>query len=369
MVMVGSKGKRKAATAARPPSRRTGRVADSRLPDFFGDDAAATFAGRRMDFALVLSNLANPPVLFFFLGMLAHFLRSDLEIPQPLPKLFSLYLLLSIGWKGGVELRHSGLTAEVATTLGAAIGMALVVPAWTFFVARRWLAVADAAAVAATYGSISAVTFIAATSFLSQLGVAQSGHMVAAMALMESPAIVLGIVLGRWFGAAGNQSMAWGQLLREALANGSVLLLSGALVIGIVSDEASTQALAPFTDGIFRGMLCLFLLDMGIVSARRLGGIRKLGSFAVMFAMLTPLVNAATAIALAAALGLGRGDALLFTALCASASYIAVPAAMRLAMPDANPGIYVTMALALTFPFNIVLGLPLYLSVIDRFWS
>lgn len=324
-----------------------------------------------MDWNLISSNLVNPPILFFFLGMLAFFVGSDLEIPQPLPKFFSLYLLLSIGFKGGAELHHSGVTAQVASTLAVAVALALIVPVWTFFVLRRRLDVPNAAAVAATYGSISAVTFIAATSFLSYLGIDFGGHMVAAMALMESPAIIIGIMLARWSSraGAGEKSLSWSHLLRDAFANGSVLVISGALIIGILSGEAGEKALSPFTNGIFRGMLCLFLLDMGLVSARRLGGLRKLGVFPVAFAALVPLVNAALGIAAAYLLGLDRGDALLLTVLSASASYIAVPAAMRLALPDANPGLYVTMSLALTFPFNVIAGLPLYLSVINTLWN
>ncbi len=322
-----------------------------------------------MDAALILSNLLNPPVLFFFLGMLACLVGSDLEIPQPLPKFFSLYLLLSIGFKGGVELHKSGLTAQVSWTLAAAVFMAVAVPAWTFFVLRRKLDVNNAAAVAATYGSVSAVTFIAASSFLGQLGITSGGHMVAAMALMESPAIIVGITLARWLGKANGTAFSWPHLLRDSFANGSVLVLCGALVIGLLTGDSGEKALGPFTNDIFRGMLCLFLLDMGVVSARRLGGIRHLGVFPIAFATLVPLVNAGAAIAIAHFLGLSRGDALLFTALCASASYIAVPAAMRLALPEANPGLYVTMSLAITFPFNIIIGLPLYLSVINRLWN
>ncbi len=322
-----------------------------------------------MDFSLILLNLLNPPVLFFFLGMLAFIVGSDLEIPQPLPKFFSLYLLLSIGFKGGVELHKSGLTAEIGWTLGAAMLMAMLVPLWTFFVLRRKLDVNNAAAVAATYGSVSAVTFIAATSFLTQLGITSGGHMVAAMALMESPAIIVGIALVRWMKKNDGTAFSWSHLLRDACANGSVLVLCGSLVIGLLTGESGGKALGPFTSDIFRGMLCLFLLDMGLVSARRLGGIRQLGVFPIAFATVVPIVNAGAAIAIAHVLGLGRGDALLFTVLCASASYIAVPAAMRLAVPEANPGLYVTMSLAITFPFNIIIGLPLYLGIINRLWS
>ncbi len=324
-----------------------------------------------MNLDLVLSNLLNPPVLFFFLGMLAVWLRSDLDVPQPLPKFFSLYLLLSIGFKGGVELHKSGINSQIVLTLLGAMSAALLVPFYTFFVLRRKLPVGDAAAVAATYGSVSAVTFIAATSFLSELKVPFGGHMVAAMALMESPAIIVGVVLFRLSPKSGesqSEALNWHHLMRDAFFNGSVLLLIGSLAIGLLTGEKGEAALHPFTGDIFKGILCLFLLDMGLVSARRISGLKKLGTFPIGFAVLVPLVNAGFGILIAHFLGLGAGDALLFCVLCGSASYIAVPAAMRLAIPEANPGLYVTMALALTFPFNIIVGLPLYMSVINSLW-
>ena len=322
-----------------------------------------------MDFALLLSNLANAPVLFFFLGMLAAWLRSDLEVPQPAPKLLALYLLLAIGFKGGVELRKSGLDSGVILALGVALLVAVAVPIWIFFALRRRLGVPNAAAVAATYGSISAVTFIAATSLLNQLAVPFSGWMIAAMALMESPAIIVGVVLARRYAVGVSEELDWIELFREAFCNGSVFLLIGSLVIGAITGMNGETALAPFTGGVFKGVLCLFLLDLGLVSARRLAASRDLRALHIRFALTVPLVHAALGIALAALLGLSRGDALLFTVLCASASYIAVPAAMRLALPEASPGIYVPMALALTFPFNIIIGLPLYLTIINRLWS
>ncbi len=326
-----------------------------------------------MNFDLVLSNLLNPPILFFFLGMIAVFLRSDLEIPNPLPKLLSLYLLLSIGFKGGVELAKSGLSSQVFITLLAAIIMAALVPLYAFAVLRRKLDGPNAAAIAATYGSVSAVTFIAATSFLSQLKIESSGYMVAAMALMESPAIVIGVSLARRYAApqstlGTSTAHQGGELWREAFFNGSVLLLMGSLLIGALTGERGYEALKPFTSDIFKGMLCLFLLDMGLVSARRIAALKKVGGFLLGFAILLPLFNAMIGIGLAKMLGLSVGDALLFCVLCASASYIAVPAAMRLAVPEANPGLYVSMALALTFPFNIIVGLPLYLLIIQNLW-
>lgn len=322
-----------------------------------------------MDIQVITSNLLNPPILFFFLGMIAVALKSDLDMPQPLPRLLSMYLLLSIGFKGGVELRHSAGGSEVALTLLAAMAMALAVPLYAFFILRRRMDVPNAAAIAATYGSVSAVTFITASAFLDQLGLKHGGHMVAGMALMESPAIIVGVALARLNHAGeGERHNGWRELLREAIFNGSVLLLIGSLVIGFVTGDEGGKQLLPFTDGIFKGMLCLFLLDMGLVSARRLANLRQLGAFPIGFGLLLPLFNAAVAIGLARLIGMSAGDALLFTILCASASYIAVPAAMRLAVPEANPGVYVSMSLAITFPFNVIVGIPLYMALINAFW-
>jgi len=319
---------------------------------------------------LILVNLLNPPVLFFFLGLAAVWLRSDLEVPQPIPKFFSLYLLLAIGFKGGVELRHGGLSADALSALAAALCLSAVIPLLAWRVLRRRLDAANAAAIAATYGSVSAVTFIAALSFLEQLGMAHGGYMVAALALMEFPAILIGVALYRRSCRDSRAaSDSWGKLLHEAVANGSVLLLVGSLVIGMLTGESGGQALKPYTTDIFRGMLCLFLLDMGIVSGRRLGQLRELGGFPVAFALGMPPVAAALALGLSALAGLSAGDAFLLTVLAASASYIAVPAAMRNAIPEASPGVYVTLALAVTFPFNIVIGLPLYMALVRQFWS
>jgi hypothetical protein len=319
-----------------------------------------------MDFTVILANLLNPPVLFFFAGLLAIRLGSDLDIPAPLPKFFSLYLLLAIGFKGGVELSNSGFNQEVLLVLFAAMGMAVLVPIYTFAILRRSLSVANAAALAATYGSVSAVTFVTATSLLGKLQIPFSGYMVATLALMESPAIIIAVIMYRQ--NAHQFSSDWKTLLREALFNGSVYLLVASLVIGFVTGEDGGKILKPFTVDLFQGFLCLFLLDMGLVSARRLKDLKALGAFPLVFAMVVPLINVSAGILLAKVLGLGIGNALLFSVLCASASYIAVPAAMRLAIPDANPGIYVTLALGITFPLNVLIGLPIYLSVIQALW-
>jgi len=327
-----------------------------------------------MDSSLILSNILNPPVLFFFLGTLAVFVQSDLEIPNPLPKLFSLYLLVAIGFKGGHELFESGLSPLIISTLLAAILMASIVPVYSFFILRIKLDNYNAAAIAATYGSISAVTFITASSLLDKLEIAYGGHMVAALALMESPAIVVGLILVRVFtkkpaelAADEDESSetSWGEVLREAFLNGSVLLLIGSLIIGVLTGSDGWSKVHLFVEkDLFYGALIFFLLDMGLVAARRIQDLRKTGMFLIGFAVLMPIANAAIGIAIAKVIGMGQGDALLFSVLCASASYIAVPAAMRMTVPEANPSLYVSMALAITFPFNIIVGIPVYLQTI-----
>jgi len=321
-----------------------------------------------MDTTLILQNLLTAPVLFFFLGILGVLVGSDLEIPSPLPKLFSLYLLLAIGFTGGLELARSGLGPQVLLTITAAVLMSLLVPITSFLILRTRLDAANAAAIAASYGSISAVTFITAQSFLNVLAVPFDGFMVAALALMESPAIVVGVVLSKLAGAAAqrgeNGGLRWGEVLQEAFLNGSVFLLIGSLVIGYVVAAFSPAGVAkmePFTSKLFYGALCFFLLDMGIVAAQRLGDLRRAGAFLIGFALLAPLVHAGAGLGIAALLGLPQGYALLFMVLCASASYIAVPAAMRLTVPEANPSLYISSALAVTFPFNVVVGIPAYL--------
>lgn len=324
-----------------------------------------------MNSSVILSNILNPPVLFFFLGMLAILLQSDLEIPQPLPKLFSLYLLLAIGFKGGYEIDHGGISPQIALTLLAAIFMASVVPIYSFFILKLKLDSYNAAAIAATYGSISAVTFITAQSFLKVLSIDSGGHMVAALALMESPAIIVGIVLVRVFAKTPKseiegeeEKFSWSEVFREAFLNGSVFLLVGSLIVGILTGEKGWEKLHPFTQDIFYGMLSFFLLDMGMVAARRIKDLSNTGFFLISFGVFMPVLNAIIGILISKVIGMSQGDALLFAVLCASASYIAVPAAMRMTVPEANPSLYVSMALAITFPFNIILGIPLYFNII-----
>lgn len=322
-----------------------------------------------------LANLSSPPLLFFFLGMLAVFVRSDLDIPGQIARFLSLYLLFAIGFKGGVALAKAPLGPEVWMTLGAAVLLSAAVPVYSYFVLRARLGVANAAAVAATYGSVSAVTFITATSYLDTQHVEWGGYLVAAMALMESPAIIVGMLLYSRFreDTNGQRSLRWGPLLHEACLNGSVFLILGSMVIGYLTGPDGMSDIAPVVEAPFLGVLCLFLLDMGIVAARRL---RDLGEsegpgrlplgFMVGAALLFPLFNAALALGLGAAIDLGEGNLVLLTVLGASASYIAVPAALRLALPQASPSIYLPMSLAITFPFNILLGIPLYHELAQR---
>lgn len=324
-----------------------------------------------MNFSLILSNILNPPILFFFLGMLAIFVKSDLEIPAPVPKLFSLYLLFAIGFKGGVELVKSGIDQSVLLTMLAAMLMACVVPLYTFFILKIKLDSYNAAAIAATYGSISAVTFITAGSFLQQLEIPSHGYMVAALALMESPAIIVGLILVNLFTReeGSDREFSWSEVLQEAFLNSSVFLLVGSLIIGTLTGEHGWEVLKPFSQDMFYGVLTFFLLDMGLVAARRIKDLEKTGGFLISFAILIPIINAGVGLFIAKLIGMSQGDALLFCVLCASASYIAVPAAMRLTVPEANPSLYVSTALAVTFPFNIIVGIPLYLYGINLFWS
>jgi len=322
-----------------------------------------------MDLQHLLHNFFAPPVPFFFVGLLAVIAKSDLEIPSQISKFISLYLLMAIGFKGGVELHESGFNGQVITILVISVIMSVVIPLYSFFILRRRLDVPNAAALAASFGSVSAVTFITASNILQSANISYGGEMVAAMALMESPSIIIGVIMYRKLSDKKNQlpdhHMDMKELFREAFLNGSIVVLLGSLIIGLVSNEKGMEIMQPFTGGIFKGMLSFFLLDMGVIAGKRIGAIKEAGFFLVGFGILMPLLNAAIGIGLAYLLNLDQGNSFMLTVLFASASYIAVPAAMRIAIPDANPGIYVPVALAITFPFNIIAGLPLYYWIIQ----
>jgi len=322
-----------------------------------------------MNLDQLLHNFFAPPVPFFFIGLFAVLAKSDLEIPGQISKFISLYLLMAIGFKGGVELHESGITGQVIAVLLISIVMAIVIPLYSFFILRRRLDVPNAAALAASFGSVSAVTFITASNILESAGIKFGGEMMAAMALMESPSIIIGVILYRKLSKHDENDkshhMDMKELMRESFLNGSIVVLMGSLLVGLISNEHGMEIMKPFTGDIFKGMLSFFLLDMGVVAGRRIGAIKEAGFFLIGFGILMPLINAALGILLSLLLNLDQGNSFMLTVLFASASYIAVPAAMRIAIPDANPGIYVPVALAITFPFNIIAGLPLYYWVIQ----
>ena len=320
-----------------------------------------------MEIQLLIDNLTNPALLFFFLGMLEVRLKSDLEIPSNSSKFISLYLLFSIGFKGGQELSHSNLDAEIFWSLLFGVILALIVPFYTFFLLRRKLGVYNAGAIAAAYGSVSAVTFVTAVSFLEMHRIPFGGHMVAVMALMEAPSIVIGVLMISLFDKSTETRASCSSLVKHALTNGSVLLILGSLIIGFLASDAQAEGIKPFTTDIFKGFLAVFLLDMGITSGKKLKSFLDEGWFPLLFALTIPLINGSLVAMISDVLTESEGNRLLFSILAASASYIAVPAAMKMAVPKANPGLYIPMALAITFPLNITLGMPLYLSIIHMF--
>jgi hypothetical protein len=307
----------------------------------------------------------NPALLFFFLGIIAVQLKSDLEIPPNSSKFISLYLMFSIGFKGGLELSHSNLDMEILWSLLFGVFLALFVPIYTYFILRRKFSVENSGAIAAAYGSVSAVTFVTAVSFLEIEQIEFGGHMVAVMALMEAPSIIIGVLLMAYFQKDKKNKVKLGGVLHHSLTNGSVLLIMGSLVIGFLASDQQARGIEPFTTDIFKGFLAVFLLDMGITSGKKLGDFLKKGWFAFIFAIIIPLINGCVVAIVSSAFTDSIGNRFLFAILASSASYIAVPAAMRLAAPKANPSLYLPMALAITFPFNITLGMPLYLCVIQ----
>lgn len=316
---------------------------------------------------LAAANLLSPMVLFFVLGLAAALARSDLEIPQAVAKAMALYLMLAIGFKGGVGVSEHGVDPRLfATLLGAALlSFAIPLVAYLFLRSSSSLPKVDVAAVAAHYGSISVVTFAIATDQLVGLDIGYEGYLVAAAAVMETPAIISGLLLARRRnGSAATDGPGLPSLLREVTLNGSVVALLGAFAIGWLTGRGGLDDIAPLVVDPFKGVLCLFLLDMGLVAGRGLQqGFRDLRPAVLAFGLYMPLVGGALGAAMAALLGLTAGGAALLITLAASASYIAVPAAMRLALPEARPVIYLTLSLCITFPFNLAFGIPLYIAV------
>jgi hypothetical protein len=291
-------------------------------------------------------------------------LKSDLEIPPTSAKFIALYLMISIGFKGGQELSHSEFTSGIFWALAFGVLLSASIPFYTFFILKRKLGVPNAAAIAAAYGSISAVTFVAAAAFLEAQGISFGGHMVAVMALMEAPAIISGVILLRKYTPSKSEG-GLKQIIIHAFTNSSVLLILGSLVIGLIADEKQAEGIKPFITDIFKGFLAVFLLDMGITSGRKLKAFFKTGYFSSLFATLIPLINGVIVAYISQWVSPEVGDRLIFAILAASASYIAVPAAMKLSNPEADEGLYVPMALAVTFPFNLTLGMPIYWMIIQ----
>jgi hypothetical protein len=313
-----------------------------------------------MDVNLLLENLTNPALLFFALGIIATYLKSDLEIPPNSSKFISLYLLISIGFKGGQELSHESFNLNILWSMIFGIFIALIIPVYTFFILKRKLNVYDAGAIAAAYGSVSAVTFVTASTFLASEKLILHGYMVAIMALMESPAIIVGLVLITLFNKGKNNEIDWRFVLKHALTNGSVMLILGSLLIGFLANAKEAEGIKPFTNDLFKGFLAIFLLDMGITSGKKLKSFFAFGWFPVLFALVIPLVNGCCFALLSSMVTSETSNRFIFAVLAASASYIAVPAAMKVTVPKANPGLFLPMALAITFPINITIGFPIY---------
>lgn len=319
-----------------------------------------------MNLDLIFENFTNPAFLFFLLGIFATQLRSDLKIPHTSSKFISLYLLFAIGFRGGQELVHESFTWSVAGTMLLGLFSAVFIPFYSFFLLRRQLSVQDAGAVAASYGSVSAVTFVTATLYLESLSKPLHGYMVATMAMMEAPAIIVGLLLINYFSDT-EQKVKKRAALAHALTNGSVLMVLGSLLIGLLATDKQAAGIKPFTNDIFQGFLAIFLLDMGISTGKNLRAFFSYGWFCFFFALLIPLLNGILFAYLSAWVSNEISDRFLVSVLAASASYIAVPAAMRFAVPKANPALFVPMALGVTFPINITIGLPLYYGLVEYF--
>ncbi len=326
-----------------------------------------------------MQNLLDPAILFFIFGVLAGAVRSNLEIPPAISRFLSLYLLMALGLKGGFALSHSGLTADVGVGLGAAVSLAICIPLLGYWMLKRYVGGFDAAAVAATYGSVSAVTFVTAVQYLENMHIPYGGHMAAAMALMESPAIIMAVVFANSLRLQANgadalavqtkPSMSVGKVLHESFTDGAQLLLLGAMLVGLITGESGKAAMQPFSGDLFKGMLAFFLLDMGLMTARNLPQIKGKSPILIAYAVLGPVVHAGLALSLSYWLQLKPGDGALLMVLAASASYIAVPAVLRYALPEANPSLYFGMSLGVTFPLNILFGIPVYVSLAQAILS
>lgn len=311
-----------------------------------------------------MNNFLDPAILFFIFGVSAGLLKSNLEIPQPVTRFLSLYLLMALGLKGGFALHHSGITSQITLVLGSAIFLAVLVPLIAYFLLSHRLNKLDAAAIAATYGSISAVTFITATQTLDMAGIQYGGYMAAAMALMESPAIILAIILANKARLSTSGGVSQGKnlskILHESFTDGGQILLLGSMIVGYLSGDAGHKVMAPFSIDLFKGMLSFFLLDMGLQAAKSFDYLKNTPKLTLIYGLVAPFVHASIALIISKLLGFGLGETILLMVLAASASYIAVPAVLRHALPEVKPALYMGMSLVITFPLNILIGIPVY---------
>ena len=313
-----------------------------------------------------MQNILDPAILFFIFGVFAGAVRSNLEIPPAITKFLSLYLLMALGLKGGFALQKSGLTIDIAKTLSIAVMLAIIVPILGYFFLKKKLNNYDAAAIAATYGSVSAVTFITASQFLDLNQISYGGHMAAAMALMESPAIILAVFLAN--AAKSNKKGSSLNLLHKSFTDGAQLLLIGAMIVGLFAGSTGERIMAPFSIDLFKGMLAFFLLDMGLMVAKNFKQVLNKPIYVLVYGIFAPPVHALLALIICKIAGVGLGETILLMILSASASYIAVPAALKYALPKANPSLYFGMSLGLTFPINIIIGIPLYTFIAKLFF-
>ena len=321
-----------------------------------------------------MTNFLDPAILFFIFGVFAGSVKSNLEIPSQISRFLSLYLLMALGLKGGFALHKSGFTSEIGLSLGLAVFLAIIIPIIGYWILRKGLNAFDAAAIAATYGSVSAVTFITATQYLDQSNIEYGGYMAAAMALMDSPAIILAIVLANKaraslsFDSTTKQTQtSLSKILHESFTDGAQLLLLGAMVVGLLSGDAGQKLMAPFSIDLFNGMLAFFLLDMGLMASRNFSGLKGKPKITLIYAFGSPIIHALLALALCKLIGLPLGNTILLMVLASSASYIAVPAVLRHAMPEVSPALYMGMSLGITFPLIIIFGIPIY-SAIAKFF-
>lgn len=316
-----------------------------------------------MDLKHLLENMTNPAFLFFLLGIIAVYVKSDVQIPSTTSKFIAIYLLFSIGFNSGQELSHQAITIEILASLLFGILIAALIPLYVFFIAKIKLPVHDSIAIASAYGSVSAVTFVTAVSYLEAKQLSLQGHMVAVMALMESPAIIVGLILLSLWGGGG-KTLSWKSIMQHSFANASVLLILGSLLIGYIANAKQAAGITPFTSDLFKGFLSIFLLDMGLICGKEIKRFFAFGYFPIMLAIALPLLNGCIVGILSTFITQDISNQFIFAILGASASYIAVPAAMNIAVPEARPSLYVPMALAITFPINITIGFPLYMQVI-----